>query len=257
MLVDRVVESNWLSFRRSWSTDAVTAVAQPIVLLIVFAALLGRQASGLIADPGNPVAFYYSKYVAIGIACSSGVLAGAMEATHSTYSGFRFNDKFKTAVTTPVSAANLAIGTLIWAFFQGASISGILFLLATPFLSLNGLIWTPVFMILTGLSGTAVAAPLCALISRYYRTPQILNITGRVVLFPLMLFSATYFPTSVLPPWSGRLIDVFPQAHANLVLRDIYAGHWSGVVANLAVIAAWIGIGTAIMVRGFGRELYA
>jgi lipooligosaccharide transport system permease protein len=252
----RVIEANWRGFRRNWLSGAGPAVAQSLLLLVVFAGLLGRQAARL-SDSGDPRALSYAQYVALGIVCSSGMLAGAMEATNSAYDGFRVNDRFATVVTTPVSAATLALGTLLWAFLMAAAITGVVSLLAIPFLSAAGLAPIPVFMILSGLGAAAISGPLCALVSCYYRTPQVINITGRVILFPLVLFSATYFPERLLPGWAGRVLGGFPLVHANVAARDAYGGAWAHIPGQLPVLLAWSVLGAAIMARAFAGVLYA
>jgi len=256
MLLARVIEAYWRSMRRSWIAEAVPSVAQPVILMAVFAGLLARQVSEHVSDWGAPATFGYAQYAAIGIACSSGVLAGAMEATHSAYSGFRFNEKFKTIVTTPVSARVLALGLLSVAFIESAALTAALLLLATPVLAGSGLVWLLPFMLVSGLACTAVSAALCAIIALHHKTPQILNITGRVALFPLMLFSATYFPSTVLPGWLRYLPDAFPLIHANVTLRALYAGHWRVLPVNLAVLVAWSVVGGSAMIWAFGRELH-
>ncbi len=257
MLVLRVAEANWHALRRSWRASVLPAVAQPLVLMIVFAGLLGTSAQRFVWDSTDGIAVTYSQYAAIGIACSSAVVVAATDATNAAFTGFRFSERFRTVVTTPVSPLALALGMLVWAFAQGAVLGGALLLIATPFLGPAGLVRLPVLMVLTGLACAAVAAPLAALVSRHHATPQILNITGRVLLAPLVLFSATYFPTTSLPAWARILVELFPLSHANTALREVYAGSWTTAGAHGCVLAVWLVLGAAVMAWSFRQELTA
>jgi lipooligosaccharide transport system permease protein len=258
VLVLRVVEANFRALGNSWRADALAALAQPIVLLVVFAGLLARAgAGGRPSDWAGGAVFSYGQYVAIGIACSSGVLGGATEASHLVYTGLRFDDRFTTIVTTPVSPMVLGLGHLMWAALHGACLSGVLFLLTTPFLPSGTLLELPVAVLVSAVTAASVAAPLSVLVSLYFRTPQILNIIGRVILPPLLLFSATYFPVHVLPRWAGVVVALFPVSHANIAIRAIYVHDWQQVLPHLLVIGCWLVAGAAVMVTTLRRQLSA
>ena len=258
MLVLRVVEANFRALGKSWRADALAALAQPIVLLVVFAGLLARAGTGgRPSDWAGGAVFGYGQYVAVGIACSSGVFAGATEASHLVYAGLRFNDRFTTIVTTPVSPAVLGLGNLVWAALYGACLSAVLFGLTTPFLPAAMLLKLPVAVLVSAATAASVAAPLDVLVCLNFRTPQILNIIGRVILPPLLLFSATYFPTRVLPRWASTMVGLFPVSHANIAVRAIYAGAWHQVLPHLLVIGCWLVAGAALTVRTLRRQLSA
>ncbi len=256
MLIVRVVEANWRTLRRSWRSALIPAVAQPLVLMIVFAGLLSTRAQLVVQDGPGGNALPYPRYVALGIACSSAVVVAVTDAANSTFTGFRFGERFRTAVTTPVSPLALALGMLLWAFVQGALVGGVLILLATPpFLGVASMPRLPIMIMLIGLTSASVAAPVAALVGRYHETPQILNITGRVILAPLVLFSATYFPTTSLPAWARVLMDLLPLAHANTALREVYSGSWAMAAVNLSVVALWVVLGALTMARSYWTEL--
>ncbi len=258
MLVLRIVEANFRALGNSWRADGMAALAPPILLLVVFAGLLAQAGAG---DSPNDWAggavFGYGQYVAIGIACSSGVFAGATEASHLVYSGLRFNDRFTTIGTTPVSPAVLGLANLAWAALYGACLSGVLFLLTTPFLPAATLLKLPVVVLVSAATAASVAGPLGVLVCLNFRTPQILNIIGRVILPPLQLFSATYFPVQVLPGWASAVVGLFPVSHANIAVRAIYAGVWHQVLPNLLIIGCWLVAGTALMIWTLRRQLSA
>ncbi len=251
----RVAEANLLAFRRSWRAVLVPAVAQPVIMMIVFAGLLGTRAERFVRDTEGGPAYSYQMYVAIGIVFSSVMLVTATEVTTSTFFGFQLTERFTTIVTTPVSPTSLVLGSLCWVFAQGTVLGGVLFLLATPFLGWEVVVRLPLMMVLVGLGCAAVAAPLGALISRVHNTTQILNITSRVVLAPMVLFSATFFPATLMPAGARFVVELLPLAHANMALREVYAGSYSLALADAEIVALWLVVGATAMVGGFRTEL--
>ena len=78
----------------------------------------------------------------------------------------------------------------------------------------------------------------------------------RLAVFPLFLFSGTFFPVSLLPDWSQWLVVLSPLWHAVELCRAATTGNGSWVdLAHVAVLCACIAAGARWGHRTFTRRL--
>jgi lipooligosaccharide transport system permease protein len=83
----------------------------------------------------------------------------------------------------------------------------------------------------------------------------------RIVVFPLFLFSGTFFPVSRLPDAIEWIAFLSPLWHAVELCRGATTGGAAGastlgaVVVHVVVLAAWIAVGSYYGVRTFRRAL--
>ena len=79
----------------------------------------------------------------------------------------------------------------------------------------------------------------------------------RIGVFPLFLFSGTFFPVSQLPDWLQPLALLSPLYHAVELCRMATTGAFvaGDVVGNLAALLLFIGAGWVWGVRTFNRRL--
>jgi lipooligosaccharide transport system permease protein len=77
-------------------------------------------------------------------------------------------------------------------------------------------------------------------------------------LFPLFLFSGTFFPISRLPDWLEPVALLSPLYHAVELCRDATTGFvdsWAAVVGHVAVLFLFISWGVWWGQRTFTRTL--
>jgi lipooligosaccharide transport system permease protein len=252
----RVVEANGRAIGRSWFTELMPSLVQPLILAAVFAGLLSSSADRLSDGTEGPT-FPYAQYVVLGVVCASAVIAGAIDAVHLIFVGLKLSNKFTTVVTTPMSPLNVALGHVAWAGIYGAALSGVLLLILTPFLPDGALAFVPGAALVTGLTTAALAAVLAVFVIHSSGSPQILNVISRVIVPPLMLFSATLFPLSVVPSWAHQALSALPVANGTVATRALFAGSWPEVAAHVGIVLVWLTAGTALMAWSLDKELRA
>lgn len=256
MAARHVVEANARGIGRSWLVELPLSLMQPLLLALVFAALLADSTDRL-GDGGASLPS--AQYVVLGVVCVSASITGAMETAHLTFIGLKLSNKFTTIATTATSPWQLAIGNVTWAGLYAAALCGVLLLVLSPLLpwTFSSVLAIPAAAVVSGLTSGALAAVLSAFVVRSSGSPQVLNVIGRVVLPPLLLFSATLFPLSVLPPWAAGVFAALPAANGAIAVRALFVRQWTTVAEHVGVVALWVVVAAAAMAWLLDRELRA
>jgi lipooligosaccharide transport system permease protein len=252
----RVVEVNGRALGRSWFIELLPGLVQPLILAGVFAGLLSGSQDHL-SDWIDGPSFSYAQYVVLGIACASASITGAVDTSHLVFVGLRLSDRFATIVSTPVSTLSLAVGHVLWAGLHGAGLAAALLLVLTPVLPAGALVHLLGAAVLAGLTAGALAAVFGLIVVRSSGSPQVLNVLGRVIVPPLMLFSATLFPLSALPQWAERTLSALPVANGTIAMRALYADQWRELALHGGALLVWVGAATALMTWFLDKELRA
>lgn len=250
-----VTEHYLSSLRRQWLAAAVPTFLQPLVLVLVFAVLIGRTAGNVTLRSGSGME--YATFVCIGIVLAAATSAAAADVMDLVFMGFNPDDTFRSVVTTPLSPTQLALGVAGYAFMRGTAVAAILLCLTIPILGFGSwVLWLPVLSILAGGCAAALAGLLGGVVGLYHKTPQVLNIASRLLLAPLVLFSAIFFPVSYFPPPVEWLVGALPLVHAADASRSIYEGTTDlATLRDAAIVGGWFVIGTVALVAVLRRDL--
>lgn len=254
MAARHVITANARAIGRSWLAELTPSILQPLLLALVFAAVLGGAADRL---TDGDVAFPAAQYVVLGVVCVSAAITGAIECVHQTFLGLKLSDRFTTIVTTPTTPWQLAVGQVAWSGLYAAGLSAVLLLALSPVLpwALWSVIAIPVAALVAGLTSAALAATLTVFVIRGTASPQVLNVLGRVVVPPLLLFSATLFPLGVLPPWAAGVLGTLPTTSGAIATRAVFAQQWVTVAERVGVVALWLVAAVVTMGYLLDREL--
>jgi lipooligosaccharide transport system permease protein len=106
------------------------------------------------------------------------------------------------------------------------------------------------------LGAVSIAAPLAAFSATQNSDAGFAPIF-RLVVFPLFLFSGTFFPVSLLPDWGQGLVVLSPLWHSVELCRAATTGRGVGWVdlGHVAALVACIATGAVWGRRTFTRRL--
>jgi lipooligosaccharide transport system permease protein len=105
------------------------------------------------------------------------------------------------------------------------------------------------------LGALALGAPLAAF-SATQDSDAAFSPIMRLAVFPLFLFSGTFFPVSLLPRWGQVLIVLSPLWHAVELCRAATTGHGGWIdVGHVAALLACVAAGASWGHRTFARRL--
>jgi lipooligosaccharide transport system permease protein len=252
----RVVEREWIVWRALWRGSIFTFTVTPVLYLAAMGLGLGdlvQQGSGDVAGVS------YLDFVTPGLMASAAVIFAAVDALWPVMAGVKWMGTYHAAVTTPIESADLYAGRLLWTGIR-QGMSAVVFLVVAVLLGGVASAWGVLAIPAAVLGALAISAPMSAWSVRQDSDGPF-AVVMRVVVFPLFLFSGTFFPISRLPDAIEWLAVVSPLWHAVELCRGATTGGVAGadsigaVVAHVVVLVAFVTGGSMLGTRTFRRVL--
>jgi lipooligosaccharide transport system permease protein len=169
--------------------------------------------------------------------------------------GVKWGGTYHAAVSTPIEAREVYLGQLTWTGVR-TSMSATVFLAIAAILGGVPSFWGVLAIPAAVLGALAIAAPLSAwAIER--ESDGAFSVVLRIVVFPLFLFSGTFFPISRLPDWLEPLVLLSPLYHAVELCRAATTGDlvFLDGLGNVAVLLVFIAVGVLWGERTFRKVL--
>ena len=230
----RIWERNLLVYRRLWKI-IFTGFFEPVFDLVSIGIGIGALVPEVIGPGGVPVD--YTAFVAPALMATSAMNGSVMETTFNIFFKLKFGNVYEGILTTPMNPRDIAIGEIGWALFRGALYS-IVFLVVMVLMGLTNDWWALLTIpgaVLIGFAFGSVGLAACT----YMRSWQDFDLVSLVTM-PLFLFSATFYPLDIYPPFLQQMLRVSPLYHGTEMLRAFALGvfDWSlaGHIAFLLVM---------------------
>jgi lipooligosaccharide transport system permease protein len=232
-------ERNLMVYRRAWMT-IFSGFFEPLFYLFSLGVGLGHFV-------GKVHGVSYASYIAPALLASAAMNGAIYDATTNVFWKLRYGKVYDSILATPLSPVDVAIGETAWAQFRGA-LYATGFVVTAAALGLLHSWWAvlalPAAMVVGfGFAGIGIAA------STFLRTWQDFELV-QIVLLPMFLFSATFFPLSVYPVAIQWFIRFSPLYHAITLIRSLTLGSVGPInVLNAAYLLVLGVIGIAIARR--------
>ena len=247
----RATEREFRFFQATWKGTSFTVFASPVLMLLA----LGVGLGGFIEDRPGLDGLGYLDFLAPGLLVAAAAqLAGGM-GLWPVMAGHRWIGFHRAMVASPVGAAEVATGYLLWVALR-ALMQAIVFLAVAAALGATDSWWALAVPPIAALTAAGFTAPLMAYTARS-DSDRAFDPIMRVVVTPLYLFSGSFFPSSQLPLLLQVLAGLFPLWHGIELARWAMAGVTPALdpALHMAVIAVWVGGGLALARRNFVRRL--
>jgi lipooligosaccharide transport system permease protein len=232
-------ERNLMVYRRAWMT-IFSGFFEPLFYLFSLGVGLGHFV-------GKVHGVSYASYIAPALLASAAMNGAIYDATTNVFWKLRYGKVYDSILATPLSPVDVAIGETAWAQFRGA-LYATGFVVTAAALGLLHSWWAvlalPAAMVAGfGFAGIGIAA------STFLRTWQDFELV-QIVLLPMFLFSATFFPLSVYPVAIQWFVRFSPLYHAITLIRSLTLGSVGPInVLNAAYLLVLGVIGIAIARR--------
>jgi lipooligosaccharide transport system permease protein len=240
----RLWERNLLVYKRLWKI-IVTGFFEPVFYLLSIGVGIGALVGEISLPGGQSVS--YTAFVAPALMATSAMNGAVMETTFNIFFKLKFDNVYDGILTTPMNTRDIAIGEIGWALFRGALYSAV-FLVVMVVMGLTDTWWSLLTIpgaVLIGFAFGSVGLACCT----FMRSWQDFDLVSLATM-PLFLFSATFYPLDVYPPFLQTLTRLSPLYHGSELLRAFSLGvfDWSmaGHIAFLVVMGL---IGVAIASR--------
>src|SRR5918992_3828371 len=211
-----VVERNAMVHRRTWLI-LVSGFFEPLFYLLFFVYPLGDVIGEIALDEET---LEYASFVAPALLAASAMNGAYYDATNVFWK-LRYAKVYDAMLSTPMSPRDVAFGETLWAVVRSllysAAFLNILLLLGLVESWWGVLILPACFVIGLGFAGAGIAA------ITWLRTWQDFDLV-QLVMLPMFLFSATFYPVSVYPEAIEWLVKAFPLYHGIELIRSLATG---------------------------------
>lgn len=244
----RMVERSIMSYRRGWLV-LVTGFFEPLFYLlsirIGLASLVGDVETGGILVP-------YDQFVAPGLMAASAMNGAVFDSTMNVFFKIKISKTYDAVLTTPMTAADVALGEISFAVLRGA-------LYSTAFMFTMwalGMVQSPWIVmavpacVLIGFAFAAVGMALTTFMSSWEHFEYVPSIT-----LPLFLFSATFYPLSQYGSYAWA-VQLSPLYHGVELVRAANLGRWDATIpVHVAVLLGLTAVGATVAARRIERLL--
>lgn len=208
-----VMERSWMATKNSTWIVIVTGFAEPVLYLASLGFGLGVVISGVEGPGGQTMS--YAAYIAPGLLAVS-AMNGALMDTNNMFFKLRYAKLYRVMLNTSLGPMDVAIGEITMAMIRGFIYSLGFYLIAAAAGLVgwgSGLLMIPA-AVLIAFGFAAVFMAITTWFTRFQHLDWL-----NLIVQPLTLFSATFFPLDVYPQAVQAVIASLPLWHGVDLLR--------------------------------------
>lgn len=245
-----VLARNVVAYRRMWLIF-VSGFAEPVLYLLSIGIGVGELVGDVALPDGRTVR--YEVFVAPGLMAASAMNGSVFDATFNFFFKFKWARTFDAMLATPLGVRDVAAGELAWCLARGTLYSG----------AFLGVMWA---MGLVESAWGVLALPVAMLIGFAFAGAGMAATTWmrsfvdfdkiNLVLMPLFLLSATFFPLARYPDGLEWVVQVTPLYQGVELIRSLTLGdvRWT-LLLHAAYLAAVGAVGLRIAGARLGKLL--
>jgi lipooligosaccharide transport system permease protein len=246
----RLVERNLYVYKHGWLV-LLSGFFEPLFYLLGIGFGLGTLIGAITGPGGEPIP--YQLFVAPALLASSAMNGAITESTFNFFFKLNYNKTFSSILSTPLSPGDVAVGELIWALLRGGlyaigfmGVMAVLGLIVSP--------WVILAVPAALLVGFAFGAVGMAATS-FMKTWQDFDLIQLVIL-PLFLFSATFFPIETYPEPIRVVVQLTPLYQGVDLIRSLAVGAISPILLfHVAYLVAMGFAGLLVVSRRLDKLL--
>jgi lipooligosaccharide transport system permease protein len=245
-----LVERNIYVYRRTLLV-IFSGFFEPLFYLLSIGLGIGGLIGTIPGPNGQPIP--YELFVAPALLATSAMNGAIYDSTFNVFFKLNYEKTYDAVLATPLGVGDVALGEIAWALIRG-TLYAIGFLAVMLVLGLVRSPWMILAIPAAILIGWAFAAVGMAA-TTFMRTWQDFDLL-QLVLLPLFLFSATFYPISVYPEPIRIFVELTPLYHGVDLLRSLATGTVGpSSLVHVGYLLAMGLIGLAIVSRRLDKLL--
>ena len=230
----RLVERNLVVFRKARGWLIIVSGFYESLLYLLGMGLGVGALVGNVRDDG--VTLTYATFVAPGLMASSAMQGAVNESVFNVFYKLRYAKLYDAVLSTPLTMLDVALGEVAWALMRGVSYA-IGFIVVMSALGEVHSSWAALAVPAALLIGLAFAGTGVA-VTTFLRSWNDFALVQMVVI-PLFLFSATFYPLGRYPGALRVIVELTPLYHGVHMLRGLTTGH---VGVDMVLDAAYLAL---------------
>ncbi|MDH3606630.1 MAG: ABC transporter permease [Acidimicrobiia bacterium] len=245
----RMLERNFLVYRRIWPV-IISGFFEPIFYLFSIGIGIGELV-GDVTVAGELVD--YTAYVAPALLAASAMNGAVFESTFNIFFKLKYGKVYDAILATPMKTADIAIGEIAWSLGRGL-IYAAAFMIVMGVMGLIESVWGILALPAAVLIGFAFAS--CGMAATtFMKSWQDFDMVNLIVL-PLFLFSATFYPLDVYPEFFQVLTQISPLYHGVQLIRSLTLGTLSiDLFAHIGFLVAMGAAGSYVTSKRLSKLL--
>jgi lipooligosaccharide transport system permease protein len=247
--IGRVIEHRAMLYRRTFRASLFASFGVPLLFLTA----MGLGLGGYVDQNPDPTleGLTYLQFLAPGLLAATVMQAGSFEAAFPILGGLQWNKIFHAMFATPIRAADIAYGNIVWIALRLTLIATVFAIVIVGF----GASRSPLLVLaipVAVLTGLSFSTPLMAFTATQ-RTPDKFAAIFRFGITPLFLFSGTFYPIENLPEIVRPIAWVSPLWHGvdacRMLMLDTVGRDPLLFTIHIGVLVALAGTGAAFAAR--------
>ena len=230
-------------FFKTWKTNFLPSILEPLLYLVAMGAGLGGLIVGL-SYAGQEID--YVRFLAPGLVAISIMYGGFFECTYGSFVRMHYQKTFDAIVATPVSLEDVIAGEILWGATK-SFVNSTIVLLVVQIMGLTffpqvlyaepAVLAIPLVAFLGGLMFSSIAMIFTAVVPNIdsFNYPFFLLVT------PMFLLGGTFFPISQLGP-AEPIAYLLPLTHVSILVRNLSLGllGWLDLAALAYIVIATV-----------------
>jgi lipooligosaccharide transport system permease protein len=247
-----VLERNVLVYRRLWLI-VFSGFFEPVFYLFSIGIGISELVGDVIGPGGKPVE--YTAFVAPALLAASAMNGAVFESTMNIFWKLKWAKVYDVMLAAPLNVRDIAIGEIGWSQIRGGLYASA-FLLVALVMGLLQSWWALLALPAALLIGVAFGAVGFAT-TTFMKSWQDFDLIN-LVMMPMFLFSATFFPLDVYPPVLQAIAQISPLYHGVEIIRGLTLGVVNiAMLGHIAFLVAMALVGLGITARRLDRLLKA
>lgn len=236
----RIIERNLMVARRAW-TVVLSGFFEPVFYLFSIGVGVGALVGDLEVD-GRAVS--YAAFIAPALLASSAMNGAIFESTLNIFFKLKWGKVYDAMLATPLRPIDIATGEIGFSLMRGGVYSvGFMIVMALYGLAES---WWAIMAIPSALLIGLAFASVGMAATTFMRSWQDFDMVNLFVL-PLFLFSATFYPLDVYPPFFQAFTRISPLYHGVELVRGFTLGVFDmSMIGHAVFLLVMSGIGMSI-----------
>lgn len=220
-----VVQRGLLAARSSSWAVVLSGFFEPVFYLLSLGIGLGVLIGDVQTSGGTEVP--YAAFIAPALLAVSAMNGAIYDSTWNVFFKLNYGKLYEGMLATSLGPLDVALGEILYALLRGL-VYATGFMIVMQVLGLNlaptAILALPaVVLIAFGFASVGMA------VTSYMKTFQHMDWIN-LVLLPMFLFSATFYPITVYPEWVQGIVMAFPLWHGVELIRGLTTGILSPVM---------------------------
>jgi lipooligosaccharide transport system permease protein len=246
----KLVRRNALAYRHFWIAF-ISGFFEPVFYLVAVGFGVGQFVERI---PYKGLQLEYAVFLAPGMLAASALNGALFDGFFSPFFKLNWLKTYDGIITTPMNIPDIAVGEMIWALLRG-TIYGAGFLIVMLALGLIKSWWALLALPAVMLSTGALAAG-AMILTGFTKEISSLEKVMTLLVFPLFLFSGTFFPVSLYPAFLRPIVELTPLYHSASLLRSLTTGAVDkGTLLNVLYLIALAAIASGTSIRLMRKRL--